>query len=295
MASTNKCEYCGSTITSEDQTCPNCGASNPLYVVDLPRKVTDPKTIAELQEYCAERGMPLLRMRFFIGQDCKEAKAFGIYKESQDNFVVYKNKADGSRAERYRGPDEARAVKEISDTLIQECHSRGIYPDGKPARQTMADNYRSNTAGYGGSGKYSSDRGLFGSGKLTLGKLILIIIITAIIISLFGRFTSGSGLGSFFSGGTGSSYSTDYYSTNNNSNSSWNNDNNSSSWWYSDDDDDNSSSSWWNSNDNDSSSWWDSNDNSTSSWWDNDDDWDTDWGNDWDDWDDGGTDWDTDW
>ena len=131
MASTNKCEYCGSTLTSEHASCPNCGAANPNFVADTPRTVFFPKTIEELKEYCAERGMPLLRMRFFIGEDYRQPKAFGIYQDGND-FVVYKNKADGSRAVRYRGPDEAHAVDEIFTKLLAECHSRGIYPDGKP-------------------------------------------------------------------------------------------------------------------------------------------------------------------
>jgi len=51
MASTCKCEYCGATIATNDKECPNCGASNPSYVVDEERIVTDPQTIEELQEY----------------------------------------------------------------------------------------------------------------------------------------------------------------------------------------------------------------------------------------------------
>ena len=47
-------------------------------------------------------------------------------------MIVYKNKADGSRAIRYRGPDEEHAVNEIYLKLLDECHNRGIYPDGKP-------------------------------------------------------------------------------------------------------------------------------------------------------------------
>lgn len=131
MASTSKCPYCDSTVRSDQERCPGCGAPNALYVVDTPRTVFQPKTIEELQEYCAERGMPLLRMRFFIGEDCREPKAFGIYRDGK-NVVVYKNKSDGSRAVRYQGPDEARGVRELYEKLLQECHNRGIYPDGKP-------------------------------------------------------------------------------------------------------------------------------------------------------------------
>lgn len=140
MASTSKCTYCGSTMSSDDERCPGCGAPNPNYVADTPRTVFFPKTIDELKEYCAERGMPLLRMRFFIGEDYREPKAFGIYQSGED-FVVYKNKADGTRAIRYCGPDEAYAVGELFAKLLEECHNRGIYPDGKvPTRSRARSN-----------------------------------------------------------------------------------------------------------------------------------------------------------
>ena len=130
MASTSQCKYCGSTLSSEDQYCPGCGAPNEGYIADTERRVFMPQTIEELKEYCAERGMPLLKMRFFIGEDYREPKAFGIYRDGS-NFIVYKNKANGQRAVRYEGPDEAFAVSEIFAKLLEECHNRGIYPDGK--------------------------------------------------------------------------------------------------------------------------------------------------------------------
>ena len=129
-ASTGKCPYCGSVLRSDEKRCPGCGAVNKGYIEDKPRTIRQPKTIEELKEYCAERGMPLLRMRFFVGEDFKEPKAFGIYRDGKD-VVVYKNKADGSRAVRYKGPDEAHGVDELFRKLLDECHSRGIYPDGE--------------------------------------------------------------------------------------------------------------------------------------------------------------------
>ena len=131
-ASTGSCPYCGGTLRSDQKFCPNCGAENPHYVQDTPRRIQHPRTIEELKEYCAERGMPLLRMRFFIGEDRQEPRAFGIY-QNGDRFVVYKNKDNGNRAVRYDGPDEAYAVNEIFQKLLVECHNRGIYPDGRPA------------------------------------------------------------------------------------------------------------------------------------------------------------------
>ena len=133
MASTSRCQYCDSTISSSEPRCPNCGAQNPNYVAETSPTVFLPQTLEELKTYCAQHGMPLLRMRFFIGEDYREPRAFGIYRDG-DDFVVYKNKSDGSRAVRYRGPDEAHAVGEIFSKLLEECHKRGIYPDGAPTK-----------------------------------------------------------------------------------------------------------------------------------------------------------------
>lgn len=141
MASTSQCRYCGSVISSADERCPNCGAPNEGFVVNTERHVFLPKTIEELKEYCAERGMPLLRMRFFIGEDYRKPKAFGIYKDGGD-FIVYKNKANGQRAIRYQGPSEAFAVNELFLKLLDECHNRGIYPDGRIPEKSSSGSRR---------------------------------------------------------------------------------------------------------------------------------------------------------
>ena len=124
---TLRCEYCGSSMSADVQTCPQCGAPNPYYLPGASAAPAGtggrPRTIAELQNYCASKGMPLEKMRFFIGEDYREPRAFGIYREGSD-FVVYKNKADGSRAIRYRGPDEAHAVGELYDKLMAEHELR---------------------------------------------------------------------------------------------------------------------------------------------------------------------------
>lgn len=105
------CEYCGQMIPETAQNCPNCGAANSrvkrtAYGV--------PTTIEELRAYCQRHNLPLKDMRVFLGEDYRGAKAFGIYRdESTGNFVVYKNKADGTRAVRYEGNDEAYAVNEL--------------------------------------------------------------------------------------------------------------------------------------------------------------------------------------
>ena len=138
MSDNNRiCPYCGSPMEDKNVLCPNCGAYVEINLTESSpersseQMITHPKTIEELQCYCAQHGMPLVRMRFFIGEDYKEPRAFGIYKYGSD-FIVYKNKDTGERAIRYSGPDEAYAVNEIFQKLLSECHNRGIYPDGAP-------------------------------------------------------------------------------------------------------------------------------------------------------------------
>lgn len=107
-----KCEYCGGFLNDCDEMCPHCGAVNS----NLKRQSNEtPRTIEELKGWYVSHHLPPEKVtRFFIGTDFKGAKAFGIYKdESTGNIVVYKNKADGSRAIRYEGKDEAYAVNEL--------------------------------------------------------------------------------------------------------------------------------------------------------------------------------------
>ena len=114
-----KCEYCDSMFDDTLEKCPSCGAPNK----NVRRSTSDqPTTIEGLKEWYASKGLPPEDVtRFFIGIDYRGAKAFGIYKdESTGNFIVYKNKADGSRAVRYEGTDEAYAVNELHTRLKQE-------------------------------------------------------------------------------------------------------------------------------------------------------------------------------
>lgn len=127
-----KCDFCDGLYEDTEQFCPSCGAVNPILKnkVDLnapqctAKSDQIPQTIEELVEFCASKQLPLNDMRFYLGVDFKEPRAFGIFKDTDGNFVVYKNKADGTRAERYRGPDEAFAVKELYDKMKSEVDLR---------------------------------------------------------------------------------------------------------------------------------------------------------------------------
>lgn len=121
----NKYENCGNYI--------NDTSVNP-NIAEFAAEV--PKTIEELKEFCASKGMPLEKMRFFIGRDYRQPKAFGIFKDSSGSFVVYKNKDDGTRAIRYQGNDEAYAVNELFQKLKSEIELRRII-EAKASSQAL--------------------------------------------------------------------------------------------------------------------------------------------------------------
>ena len=98
-----------------------------------------PKTIDALRSFCLQKGMPLEQMRFFIGEDCREPSAFGVYRDDDGQFIVYKNKSKGARAVRYRGRSERRAVAEIMLKLGNEIALRraALFPNA-PKTYTRA-------------------------------------------------------------------------------------------------------------------------------------------------------------
>jgi len=112
-----KCEYCGNYILDTEENCSVCGAPNEHMV-----RSGDgiPKTIEDLKQYAVSKGLPLKQMRFFIGEDIKEPRAFGIYEDIGGDFIVYKNKSNGERVVRYRGSDEAYAVNELYQKMRSE-------------------------------------------------------------------------------------------------------------------------------------------------------------------------------
>ena len=136
------CPACGAPVSPGEEFCSFCGAMIPRNealgaqsaaaqaVQSAPeeprekRRVTQPRSIEELLAFCERHELPLAKMRFFICLDYPGAKAYGIYRDEDGAFVVYKNKADGSRAVRYRGPDEAYAVGEIFQKLKEEAASQ---------------------------------------------------------------------------------------------------------------------------------------------------------------------------
>lgn len=94
--------------------------------MDYPRDVKL-NTLEELEQFFLNNNIPQEKVRFFVNQDRQDAKCFGIYKDPLSyEFVVYKNKRDGSRAERYRGKDESEAVNIFFDKFRDEMHNRDV-------------------------------------------------------------------------------------------------------------------------------------------------------------------------
>jgi len=120
-----RCEYCESFIDDTDEKCLNCGGVNDHLIRNA---IGVPQTIDELKKWCQGKNIPLEQARFFVGKDCREARAFGIYRdEKTENFIVYKNKSDGTRAIRYEGKDESYAVNELYQKLKQEILNQKQY------------------------------------------------------------------------------------------------------------------------------------------------------------------------
>ena len=152
---------------------------------------SQPRTIAELEQWYRDRNLPPYETtRFFIGINYTGKRAFGIYQEG-DTFVVYKNKDDGSRAIRYRGPDEAYAVNELFLKLKSEIMarknpgsaSRGSASYGAPQSRSTQINI--------GSGRLGNKIKNMGNGKIALivgGFIYLMAVLPTIMkykINLF--------------------------------------------------------------------------------------------------------------
>ncbi len=133
-----KCSYCDNFINDTEENCPHCGAPNE----GVKRTAGGvPHTIEELKAFVAAKKIPVDKFCFHIGENYQGPKAFGIYKdEVTGNFVVYKNKTDGSRSVRYEGSDEAYAVNEIYQKLKEQVSDYRSYrmDKGRSGNQTSA-------------------------------------------------------------------------------------------------------------------------------------------------------------
>ena len=258
-----KCEFCGAMIEEANDRCPNCGA--PLSGVNRTSS-GQPKTIEELKAWYTAHHLPPEEItRFFIGKNISEPKAFGIYRDGNGDFVVYKNKASGERAVRYKGSDEQYAVNELYQRLKAEIADQ---KGNRPANTTQQPPAKK---------------------KKKKGCLIAIIIFT-VLSMLTAIFDHSAPNGYYKYNGT------QYY----HQGSSWYYYDKETDDWYKSteniDIDDKNAKDYQITNhegkDFEQTSWYDSGSHSDDSGWDSDSDWDSGGG---DSWDSGGTDWDSDW
>ena len=90
----------------------------------LPDRV---ETYEELKNVFEEFHIDSEQTRFFIGDDYTDPKAFVIYQDDFGDYVVYKMKADGTRALRYKGPNEKIAVSEYYQKFLEEVRKRPAF------------------------------------------------------------------------------------------------------------------------------------------------------------------------
>lgn len=125
-------------------------------------------------DFVQKHNIPLDTIRFALGEDKgHEPRWFYIY---QDRFtgewVVAKNKSDGSTAERYRGNDEAKACQILFDKMEEEFNKRQF----KSPQTTQAETkYREEI-------KKRKTRDRFASALHNTVVYAIVIVILAIIV-----------------------------------------------------------------------------------------------------------------
>ena len=123
------CRYCNTEYEETLTNCPNCGAPN-----ENVKKTAEsgPRTLEELKDwFYNKQGLTSKKTHIYVGEDCKEAAVFGMYKdENTGDFVVYKNKANGERAIRYQGVDEQYAVNELYQLIQRQALRNGVDLNG---------------------------------------------------------------------------------------------------------------------------------------------------------------------
>ena len=137
-----------------------------------------PQTIEELQEWYDNHDLPSSDItRFYIGYDYQGSCAYGIYKKQSDNtFVVYKNKPDGTRVIRYSGDSEALAVNELFKKLIVELKKqsqikKAIEDEERETKQRLLANKQMYRNKY----NFHQDTGL-----LMFVAIIVVLVITTV-------------------------------------------------------------------------------------------------------------------
>lgn len=179
-----KCEFCGAFMNDTDAKCPACGAENKKHKEAV---ITTPKTIEQLKDWYKARNLPPYeKTRFFIGEDYKGKRAFGIYKEG-DEFIVYKNKDDGTRAIRYHGKDEAYAVNELYLKLKSEIVNQKTGGNNSKSRSgnSSYNNKNNVRVGTAGSRARAYDNGPIKKTSLLIWFCSMLVLTSGIKFEIF--------------------------------------------------------------------------------------------------------------
>ena len=121
------CGSCGVKYSNKLRSCPNCGAQNPSHIpVEAATEYSFqmPKTIKELEQLLEKNRLSPSEIRLHLREDYPGPQCFGIFQDEAGNFVVYKNRIDGTRLIRYQGPDEAYAVSELVQKTLERVEVR---------------------------------------------------------------------------------------------------------------------------------------------------------------------------
>ena len=136
MANEKTCAYCGTALGPGDEICPSCGAPNPHHVPGGEGGTRKPRTIEELRAFCESKGMPLEKMRFFIGINEPSPRAFGIYRDGDQVRVFGSQEVEGNWV-MVNGTVTADPAQQDRFTLSGEVVTRVSYNNhGNACRRT---------------------------------------------------------------------------------------------------------------------------------------------------------------
>ena len=177
----------------------------PAYVINHP-------DVDELQDLARVTGIPGVYRQSKVHclnqkeTEHRAAAELGI-KYEDGNFIVYKNKADGTRAVRYRGTDEAYAVNEIYQKLkaeLQEVREHTNPAAQRKMPQRSPQNPYNRMGAYKNYGSGSRPRRRIGCGLwiliIFLGVPIALALISSILQAL-GLYTPPPSNGYYSYGG----------------------------------------------------------------------------------------------
>lgn len=177
-----KCRYCDRLIDDHVTVCPYCGGTNDAAIRNTPGT---PHTIQELIDFCNKCSIPYKQMRFFLGENYAGPKAFGIYEENGE-YIVYKNKSDGSRVIRYKGNDEAYAVAQIYEKMKDEVNLRKTASSKSAGQRKQGHEWKRRHERKQGHGfrmkkQRRKQKGLF---RLLMGTMVSIAVFQMLMMAL---------------------------------------------------------------------------------------------------------------